>query len=255
MYLYSTLVPVHRLKKKVFHRCDRQFLTIQCLRCGCSMKILSGSRDRTCPACSRELYYRLIHKYSPMIEGCRHLMLLTLTSKPVVKQSAGCVRELGRWFVKLMHRKPYDSVWKGVLGSVECKKTRSGLFYYHLHCLIDGGYVPQRQISRDWREISGFPIVDIRRVYRTPKRALNYVLKYVMKGSLFSSSVDVKDFKESMKGVRYVRTYGSFYASEYAGGVHVYYPCPVCGAKKCWVVLEFCDLVDLYEGVPYEGGT
>jgi hypothetical protein len=80
---------------------------------------------------------------------------------------------------------------------------------------------------------------------------LRYVLKYVLKGFAFDEPKDRADFKESMKGARYIRSYGGFYDFEYRTGRHVYFPCPECGAVRAWVVLEFCDLVDLVEGEPY----
>ena len=238
-------------KKKIQHICGRKFLTIYCLKCGHTQKILTGSRDRTCPACGKELYIRLYKRYNNVISGRSDLKLLTLTSKPVPKQSVEVVRKLGHDLVCLLHRRPYCKVWRGVLASFECKKTDYGWFYYHVHIILSGDYVSVYQISKDWREISGFPIVNIKRVWRTPKRVLNYVLKYVLKGFSFDNSKDRLDFKHTMKGVRYLRSYGDFYDSQYARGDHVYYPCPVCGAKKCWVVWEFVDTVELFEGVPY----
>jgi hypothetical protein len=241
----------HQKKGSFSHICGRTFITIQCLHCGHQINIKAGSRDRTCPGCSHELYLGLYHKYKPVISGRSDLKLLTLTWKPVEKQAAEIVRAIGQAIVRLFHRKRYARLWKGILAVVECKKTKSGLFYYHVHCIVSGRYVPQSVISRDWKEVSGFPIVDVRAIRRTPKRALRYVLKYMMKGSLFENPDDRRDFKTSMKGVRYVRSYGEFYNVGFAKGRHVYYPCPLCGATKCWVVLDFVDLVDLFEGVPY----
>jgi len=144
--------------------------------------------------------------------------------------------------------------WKAILAVVECKKSNSGLFYYHIHCIVSGRYIPQKEISSAWREISGFPIVHIKKIWRTPKRALRYILKYVLKGFALVEEKDIKEFHETMKGVRYIRSYGDFYNFEYLSAKHVYFPCPNCNAVKCWVVLEFCDTVDLFDGVPYEGG-
>jgi ribosomal protein S27E len=237
---------------RIEHICERSFLTIQCIKCGHQHRVLSGSKERTCPACSRELYRALYDRYEPIVIGSRNLKHLVLTSKPVKKQSSQVVRALITCFVRLLHRKPYRRVWRASIASIECKKTPSGLFYYHLHCLLDGDYVPQSQISLDWREISGFPICFIKAVIETPKRSLRYILKYVMKGS--TGLVDPEDrinFKESMKSTRLIHSYGEFYNAQYRVGIHVPYPCPICGAERCWVVLEFCDTVDLYRGIPY----
>lgn len=233
------------------HTCEREFLTIQCLKCGHQHRVPTGSRDRTCPACSKEIYSDIYDRYQEMIGFRKNLKFLTLTWKPVKHQEAKIVREMGKALVKLLHRKPYRKVWKGLLATIECKKTPHNMFYYHIHCILEGDYVPQAQISKDWREISGFPVVFIERIWRTPKRALRYVMKYILKGFTFEEPRDVQDFKESMSGVHYIRSYGEFYNSEYKKGAHVYFPCPECGAVKSWIILEFWSPVDCYQDEPY----
>ena len=238
---------------KISHTCGREFLSIICSKCGYVHRILAGSRDRTCQACARQLYYRVFERYSNVISKAKRLKFLTLTWKPVKRQDSSVVREMGKALNRFMHRNPYV-LWKGLLAVVECKKTRDGWFYYHIHCLYDGFYVPQQIISRDWKEISGFPIVWVKQISRTPKRALKYVLKYVLKGFSFDKDKDRLDFKASMKGVHYVRSFGKYYALNYRLGQHVYFRCPNCQSVKCWVVWDFCNNVDLFEGISYDNG-
>jgi len=233
------------------HDCGRSPVTIQCSKCGKRMFVLAGSRDRTCPACGRELYRRIYEKYIKVVKSAIDLKFVTLTWKPVKKQDPKIVKDLGNCLNRLLHRKNYSS-WRGLISTVECKKTPQNEFYYHIHALTDGGFVPRIQLSKDWKAISGFPMVHIKRVWRTRSRAFRYVLKYVLKGYAFDDDKDRKDFQRSMAGVRYVRTYGSFYAKNYLASPHVYFPCPSCGSVKSWIVLEFCKSVDLFEGVPYD---
>jgi predicted RNA-binding Zn-ribbon protein involved in translation (DUF1610 family) len=235
------------------HDCGRNFLTIQCVHCGKRHFVLAGSRDRTCPACAKEIYRRQLLRYGPIVKNRKNLKFLTLTSKPIRKQDPRQVRDLGIWFNKLLHRKKFSKAWKGIIATVECKKSKTGLFYYHLHAIVEGDFIPQKEISDAWCQISGFPIVHIKRIWRTQTKAFRYVMKYVLKGFGFNDDKDKKDFKTSMKGVRYVRSYGSMYDFEYKTATHVYFPCPQCGSVKCWVVLEFCHQVDLIEGVSYDG--
>lgn len=232
------------------HVCGREYLTIQCLHCGHNRLVLAGSRDRTCPACAKELYYNIFNRYQDFVKTRKNLKFLTLTWKPVKHQDPEIVRDIGAALVKLRHRKKYAKNWKGILATIECKKTDSGLFYYHVHCIVEGNFIPQKEISDDWREISGFPIVHIQRIWRTPARAFRYILKYVLKGFAFEDPDDKQDFKSSMKGVRYIRSYGEFYNFEYSRGQHVYFPCPDCGSVKCWIVLDFMtESIPL--GAPY----
>lgn len=159
---------------------------------------------------------------------------------------------MGKALNRFLHRKRYSKAWHGLLATVECKKTSYGWFYYHIHCILEGAFIPQAQISEDWRKESGFSIVFIERIYRTPKRALKYVLKYILKGFAFKDIGDKADFKDSMKGVRYIRSYGDFYNFQYQSSKHVYFPCPECGALKSWVILDYLKTVDLFEGIPYD---
>jgi len=233
------------------HDCGRGFLTLQCLKCGCRHQVRAGSRDRTCAACAKEMYDRIYERYENIISDSPNLKLVTLTSKPVPSQHPEIIRSLVKALNRFLHRKIYRKNWKATLGSIECKKTESGMFYYHLHLIVSGKYIPQKRISIDWKEVSGFPIVHITRIFRTPKRALRYVLKYVLKGFGFDDNKDRQKFKDSMKGVRYIHSYGEYYNFQYSRGKHVYFPCPLCGSINCWVVLEYCHVVDLIEGKAY----
>ena len=251
--LYLDPVEPKRLDLKT-HICKREVSQIICSKCGHVHKIMLGSQDRTCPACMKQQYARLYNRYkAPILEAKDHLYMLTLTWKPVKKQDPKIVRSMRHSLVKFLHRKPYRS-WKGVLGVIECKKTDYGAFYYHLHLLYQGFYVPQEKISNDWRGVSGFPVVWVSKV-RSPYRALKYVLKYVLKGFSFIDTRDRLDFKESMRGVHYISSYGSFYYSHhYLRAEHVYFPCPNCEAVRCWLVWDFVDQVNLVEGEPYDTG-
>ncbi|MCJ7805906.1 hypothetical protein MUP46_04675 [Patescibacteria group bacterium] len=161
--------------------------------------------------------------------------MLRLSWKPVRYQSANVVRSIIRCFNRLLHEKPYCHVWRGELAVIECKKTPSGMFYYHLHAILSGDYVPQSLISKDWGRISGYPNVWIEAV-RSWRNAFHYTLKYILKGFTWKSNKDRETFRSSMKGTRFVHSYGSFYNSQYVAGEHVYFPCPDCGLVKCWVI-------------------
>ena len=56
--------------------------------------------------------------------------------------------------------------------------TRAG--WPHAHLLARTSYLPQRALSRHWRELTGAPVVDIRRV-TDARGATSYVAKYLTK--------------------------------------------------------------------------
>jgi hypothetical protein len=175
----------------------------------------------------------MLKKYSDIVSHGQNLKFLVLSWKPVARQSPALVREIGDCVNRLFHRRPYSKVWKGLLAVLECKKSPSGGFFYHVHCLVDGAYVPQSQISSDWKAISGFPVVYISAV-RNWRRAFRYSLKYILKGFHWNNHIDRDDFRRSMKGTRFVRSYGSFYNAEYVRGEPVGFPCPDCGIVGAW---------------------
>lgn len=52
--------------------------------------------------------------------------------------------------------------------------------YPHAHLLFRGPYLPQRWLSRQWDDLTGSPIVDVRRVASGPTAA-KYIAKYLAK--------------------------------------------------------------------------
>jgi hypothetical protein len=58
---------------------------------------------------------------------------------------------------------------------IEIKPMRDGLYFYHYHLLVDSAYIPQKKVSKIWREISGSYVVDVRRV--TMNAGLGYLVR------------------------------------------------------------------------------
>jgi predicted RNA-binding Zn-ribbon protein involved in translation (DUF1610 family) len=223
------------------------------MSCGEKVQVFSGSRERTCPACSRELYQRFVERYVVGVSRAPDLKHVVLTWKPVRKQDPKIVRAIARAVTRLLHQKWYAENWHGVLSTIECKKNSRGWFYYHVHSIVSGAYRAQEQLSEDWEAVSGHPIVFVRRIWRTSEKAVRYVLKYILKGFNFKKDKDIKDFKASMRGVHYVRSYGDFYGEEYRNGEHVYFPCPKCGAVRSWILADYLEFPEAREHIIYGG--
>jgi hypothetical protein len=56
-------------------------------------------------------------------------------------------------------------------------KIRTNEGFGVLHCLTKGGFLPQKWLSRNWQEIHGAKIVDIRGCFGKGKRLTNYLVK------------------------------------------------------------------------------
>ena len=75
----------------------------------------------------------------------------------------GCIEDLKEAWKKLRRRAPYKEVWQGGLYTIEVVNKGRG-WHVHLHILVEGGYVSQRLLAADWKELTGDYIVDIREV-------------------------------------------------------------------------------------------
>ena len=72
------------------------------------------------------------------------------------------------------------------------ESTRAG--WPHAHLLARTSYLPQRALSRHWRDLTGAPVVDIRRV-TDARGATSYVAKYLTK--TLSAPVGLKRLRSS----------------------------------------------------------
>ena len=118
--------------------------------------------DRNRKRRRKRAYQRI--KSGLTVGGC--LRFITLTSSPDSDPA-----RLGRDFSNLVKR----------------LRRRYGKFEYvaekvldegHgvIHVIARGVYIPQRQLSEDWKSLRNAPIVDIRAITRSPDRVGNYII-------------------------------------------------------------------------------
>jgi len=70
------------------HNCDREFVSLRCKNCERIIRVLSGTRDRTCPECAKELYREKFDRYFEIIKpyvSLGNLMFVTLTWQVVCR--------------------------------------------------------------------------------------------------------------------------------------------------------------------------
>jgi hypothetical protein len=108
------------------------------------------------------------------------------------------------------------SAWRAhVRGGVAAVQTTRGKkgdrWHVHLHCLVDGEFWPQADISAEWLAVTGdSPIVDIRAV-PDRERTAKYIARYVGRGSDWSgwSDDEVLDAAHGLAGRRLLLTFGT----------------------------------------------
>jgi hypothetical protein len=113
-------------------------------------------------------------------------------------------------FCDLRRRAFWKERVNGGLFVVETTRGAKGKHWHvHLHVLVDGDYMAQSALKAEWAAVAdGSQIVDIRAAHSREK-AVNYVCKYVSKGSSVTEW-DEETICEFAEGVHRRRLMGTF---------------------------------------------
>jgi len=132
-------------------------------------------RSWSCARCAPLLKHRLIRRLS----GVKVFSLLTLTCRPALYASPdhaflSLSLSIPTFFKRLRRAFPdtpieYFLVWE---------RTKAG--WPHAHLLLRAPVIPQAFISDTWRQLTGAPIVDVRKIHQAD-HAIHYVAKYLAK--------------------------------------------------------------------------
>lgn len=223
------------LEAERYSRCGTQAMTLYCPNDYEKYFVRLFCHARICEPCARMYVKQLRSRVMPVVRQVasnrrRGYVLaqitLTVTSKRYrdsLPDRAGVVRLyrestqlLRRFFGKYAMRKTRTGRWRedrkryvgaGWLAAVEIGKDNNNL---HIHALTYGPIRSQKRLSEAWANITGDSFgVDIRR--KTPKQAVDYVLKYIGKPPVSDSYQRIAEYSQMIKGSRRLRTGGIFY--------------------------------------------
>jgi hypothetical protein len=132
-------------------------------------------RKWDCPICGPRLKKKLIRRF---VAGAP-TALLTLTCNPVATATRHeafklLSLKLNTLFKRIRRRWPYKEIQYAVVWET----TKQG--WPHAHILLRAPYIPQPLLSSWWADLTGAPVVDIRRVSSAGQVA-HYVAKYLTK--------------------------------------------------------------------------
>lgn len=152
---------------------NAQSLSAQCPELSAEVLVILPCKQWGCPHCARQK----IAELAARTRGAAPNRLLTLTVDPKQYQTPreafdatrGQVPELVRRLRKRFGELEYLRV---------TELTRRG--YPHYHMLIRSKYLPQPVVKKDWNELTGAMIVDLRKV-RQSFQAYTYLVKYLSK--------------------------------------------------------------------------
>ena len=126
-----------------------------------------------CPICGR----RKVQKYAKKVTAAKPNRLVTLTVNPKQHESPRAAFDATRRSIPKLSAKV-----RKLFGEFEffriLEVTKKGWPHYHL--ITRSEYIPQPELSRLWNELTGAPIVDVRKLGKTVQ-AYWYVVKYLGK--------------------------------------------------------------------------
>ena len=187
-----------RVKAENLRKCGSDYIKFDCLKAGCEHSFMLGQhcKSRVCPDCSSYKRRNWRDKYLPYLEKVNpsELRFITLTLRNQ-KDLHGGMGKIIRCFKKLRLKKMAEC-FKGGLVGYEAHHDKDGLWNIHCHALYHGKYIDQVKLSETWKEITGdSEVVWVSSVlgkgykcqYRNKRisaqqSALDYILKYVVKG-------------------------------------------------------------------------
>lgn len=173
----------------------------------------SSCRDRFCLPCSIDRSRCLATNVLKAL-GKRPARFVTLTLKQTDAYLGDVLDKLYDAFRKLRTRAFWKNRVKGGCAFIEIKyNAANDAWNVHLHAIVHGRYIPNRDLSREWHKITGDSfIVDVRSI-DDEQRIGRYVVKYVSK-SFNNTFLNRSEFLDTvmlvMVGRRLCLTFGDW---------------------------------------------
>jgi hypothetical protein len=183
-----------------------------CLQCYCC-------HDRFCEVCQQE---KRRHVQAKIARRCTeagdNVRFFTFTLRHSDTPLRDQVKRL-RHCLRLLHRRPWwQQHAKGGYDCVECKPAKNGHgWHVHAHCLVEGIWTDQRELSRVWHALTGdSTIVDVERK-GTVEQMARYATKYATKplhDEVYTSAVLLDEALIDLKGARLTQAWGTWHDVE-----------------------------------------
>lgn len=174
-------------------------------------------RDRFCIPCGTARGSLIADNLIELCQG-KTVRFLTLTLRSRGSTLATCIDRLMLYFGMLREGRLWKRHVKGGAYFIEVKRGKgSGGWHVHVHCLVEGHFLPKQELSDAWRTITGDSyIVDIRPVPDIRAKA-QYVTKYVSKPmdtTVFASDADLAECIVTLHGRRLCGCFQSWRGTE-----------------------------------------
>lgn len=225
-----------------FEDCCKLSNVFFCGSCGHIEYRTSRCKNRICPICEPIRKKRIMDRYAKAIYSMRNPKMITVGIGHIPVLYGEVLSYWRKQFYRLIRK-------------IE-KKIRSGFvvielspsFHLHFHAVIDTpNYLPQSALSEAWEKISGRYIVWISKC--TPRLALSYLIKYVVKSPEFESSEAFVDYYLITKNRRLFSTIGELYRCKPPKFIG-FMICPKCGDMleyvRSWKYVEHDFMLEYF---------
>lgn len=169
--------------------------------------------DRWCRPCAaargRRIARQVLHRL-----GRRDARFVTLTIKTDELDLQKCVRKLYTSFQTLRRRGLWKRCVTGGCAFCEIKwHPEARRWHPHLHCIVEGKYIPHRALQADWHDITADSyIVDVRAIENREKVTW-YVANYATKSldpQLYKHADRLVEAMSCLHGRRLCLTFGTW---------------------------------------------
>lgn len=182
-------------------------------------------RDRCCPTCAEWRSVDVAARAEAAVAKMDAPRFLTLTAPAIEAPLGEQLRGLRRAFTAIRKQGGWKARVRGGLYTVQITRNAdTGRWHPHLHCIIDGEYLPQPQVKAMWRDAltakSGLwslgddaaVIVDIRAIHSRSATA-RYVARYVCSPNELATwpAAAIVEYAEATRGVRMLTMFGSMH--------------------------------------------
>jgi hypothetical protein len=166
---------------------------------------------RWCCLCADAKRNFVAHQVATHLRSAHYPKFLTLTLKHSPAPLADQVDALYKFFRSFRKTKLVKQKVRGGIWFFQIKRSKIDKNWHpHLHCIITGDYIPQRQLSRLWLKVTGnSKIVDIKPVKDFVKAAYEAARYSASPADLTANSdYDFKELFDVLHGKRICGTWG-----------------------------------------------
>lgn len=206
-----TNIGVDDARRQRFADCGKQAWVQQSRQDHRRFRVVSNRcRDRWCEACQRERRLRIsLNLQERCPEG--RIRFVTLTLKHNVAPLPEQIDRIIACFARLRRSAKMKQCFRGGMWFLEIKRSKNGFYWHpHLHCLVQGDYIPLERLRKAWHDITGDSfIVDIRQISGRAE-AVGYVTKYAGKSCSPAMAFQGVHLEELMQALDDRNTFGTF---------------------------------------------